>query len=256
MSSQQAAKTRFAVSPSGTQYAYRRLGTSSGTPLLLLTHFRGVMDLWDPLLLHALAARRRLILFDYAGVGRSTGEVATSVRRSAADVAEFLGLIGEAEVDILGFSLGGMVAQLVALNADPSRLRVRRLVLAGTSTSAGPGVVASPNAATVNEVAGASDVTVDAFKILFFPQSPAGDAAADAWWDRIHERTAATSGEEPAALLSTGYVDGGKGIQAQASQVGLFADPETSRGEDGAFARLPGLKIPILSCRMTTCCRR
>jgi pimeloyl-ACP methyl ester carboxylesterase len=245
MSSQQTAKTQFAVSRIGTKYAYRRIGTSSGAPLLLLTHFRGVMDTWDPAVVNSLAARRPVILFDYAGAGHSTGEVATTVRQSAADVIEFLGLVGETDVDILGFSLGGMVAQLVALNADPQSLRVRKLILAGTGTSAGPGVTASPNQ-DVGEHAGAANPTVDTFKVLFFPKTRAGNIAADAWWDRIHERTAITSGEEPTTLLSTGYVDGGKGIQAQVAQLTSFANPETSQGEEGAFARLPGLKIPIL----------
>ncbi|KAK3358011.1 Alpha/Beta hydrolase protein [Lasiosphaeria hispida] len=244
MSSHQTAKTRYVNTTHGTKFAYRRLGTSSGTPLIVLTHFRGVMDKFDPLLINTLAASRTVVTVDYAGAGLSTGEVASTIKQSADDILEFLGLIGETEVDVLGFSLGGMVAQLVALNADPARVRVRKLILAGTQPSAGEGIVESPNT-DVGTWAGVQNVTVEGFQTLFFPKSREGAAANLQWWDRLNERSVATSGEEPATWLSEGYLDGGKGLQAQGGQIGSWASPEASEGLEGSFARLATLKIPV-----------
>ncbi|KAK1756329.1 alpha/beta-hydrolase [Echria macrotheca] len=246
MSTHQTAKTQFAAHPNGTTFAYRRLGTSSGTPLLVLTHFRGVMDKFDPLVLNGLAARRAVITVDYAGVGQSTGgRVATSVAESADDIILFLGLIGLSEVDILGFSLGGMVAQLVALNADPAKLKVRKLILGGTAPSAGAGVQGSPNAENVGRIAGSAEVTLEGFKTLFFPKTREGDAAAEQWWVRIHERSEKTSGEKPAGWLSQGYADGAVGLKAHVSQLSGWATPDQSVGREGSFERLKGLGIPV-----------
>lgn len=245
MSTHQTAKTQYAVNKAGTRYAYRRLGTGPGTPLLLLIHFRGTMDKWDPLLINTLAASRALILYDYTGVGQSIGEVATTLRQAAADVTEFLGLIGEAEIDLLGFSIGGLVAQLVALNADPTALRIRKLILAGTGTTAGPDVPASPNT-DVGAVASVPEVAIETFQTLFFPKTREGKFASEQWWARIHERGPATSGEDASEFLSTGYRDGAKGIQAQAAQLQAAADPETATGLDGAYERLGELGMPVL----------
>ncbi|VUC29523.1 unnamed protein product [Clonostachys rosea] len=246
MSTQQTAKTQYVKSPNGASFAYREIGNASGTPLVLLTHFRGTMDKWDPLIVNNLAKTHRVITVDYAGVGLSTGEVATSMSQSAADIIQFLELIGESEIDLLGFSIGGYVAQMIALNADPSKLKVRKLILAGTGTSYGPDLKFSPNK-DVGSVAGVKDVDVNVFKVLFFHKNPQGDAAAEAWWSRIHERSAATSGEEASVWLSSGYNDGGKGLMGQVTQGHNFTEiKDKSLGKDGAYDRLSDLKIPVL----------
>ncbi|CZR45157.1 uncharacterized protein FPRO_15668 [Fusarium proliferatum ET1] len=246
MATQQTAKTQYVKSPNGATFAYRQIGNASGIPLVLLTHFRGTMDKWDPVIVNSFAKNRRIITVDYAGVGLSTGDVATSMRQSAADITQFVELIGEKEIDLLGFSIGGYVAQMVALNADPSKVKVRKLILAGTGTSYGPDLVYSQNK-DVGSVAGVKDVDINVFKTLFFPKNAAGDAAAEAWWSRIHERSAATSGEEASLWLSSGYKDGGKGLMGQVTQGHDFTEtPEKSKGEDGAYDRLPDLKIPVL----------
>ncbi|SCV48957.1 uncharacterized protein FFB14_10628 [Fusarium fujikuroi] len=246
MATQQTAKTQYVKSPNGATFAYRQIGNASGIPLVLLTHFRGTMDKWDPVIVNSFAKNRRVITVDYAGVGLSTGDVATSMRQSAADIAQFIELIGEKDIDLLGFSIGGYVAQMVALNADPSKVKVRKLILAGTGTSYGPDLVYSQNK-DVGSVAGVKDVDINVFKTLFFPKNAAGDAAAEAWWSRIHERSAATSGEEASLWLSSGYKDGGKGLMGQVTQGHDFTEsPEKSKGEDGAYDRLPDLKIPVL----------
>ena len=259
MTTHQTARTLYTPpSPSGTIFAYRRLGTPSPSahpvvPLLILTHFRGVMDKFDPLLVNLLSSARPVLLVDYSGVGLSTGPVATSVRQSASDILTFLSLIGETEVDVLGFSLGGMVAQLVALNSESAaegpesksgRIKVRKLILAGTTPSAGPGAQGSPNAEDVGRWAGGKDVGVDAFKVLFFPRDREGDAAAESWWDRIHERGVAAAAT--ATWLSDGYADGGVGLRGQSEQIGKWGSEEGSQGLDGSYARLGGLGIPVL----------
>ncbi|KAF4943647.1 hypothetical protein FGADI_13274 [Fusarium gaditjirri] len=246
MATQQTAKTQYVESPKGVTFAYRQIGNASGIPLVLLTHFRGTMDKWDPLIVNSLAKHRRIITVDYAGVGLSTGDVATSIRQSAADIAQFIELVGETEIDLLGFSIGGYVAQMVALNADPSKVKVRKLILAGTGTSYGPDLVYSQNK-DVGSVAGVKDVDINVFKTLFFPKNTEGDAAAEAWWSRIHERSAATSGEEASLWLSSGYKDGGKGLMGQVTQGHDFTESaDKSKGEDGAYERLSDLKIPVL----------
>src|SRR3954468_24156303 len=94
----QTVKTEFVTREDGNKYAYRRLGPKSGVPLLLLHHFRGTIDLWDPLFVHALSHQRPVILFDNAGIGHSTAQVDNTVQAMAAHVVEFLGLIKVEEV--------------------------------------------------------------------------------------------------------------------------------------------------------------
>ncbi|CAF3470936.1 unnamed protein product [Fusarium graminearum] len=246
MSTQQTARTQYVQSPNGAKFAYRQIGAAFGTPLVVLTHFRGTMDKWDPLVINNLAANRRVITVDYLGVGLSTGEVANSIRQSAADISQFIELIKEPEVDLLGFSIGGYVAQMVALNSDPTKVKIRKLILAGTGTSYGKDL-AQPTNDDVGAVAGVKDVNIDVFKTLFFHKNEQGDAAAEAWWGRIHERKESSCGEEVSQWLSSGYKDQGKGIKGQATQGHDFTmTAETSGGEDGAYDRLSEIKIPVL----------
>src|SRR6476469_1339319 len=112
--SHQTAPTRF-VEAAGVRFAYRRFGKSGGVPLVLFMHFTGTMDHWDPLVTDGLAATREVILFNNAGISSTSGEVPTSVDEMAANAAAFIMALGLAKVDILGFSLGGLVAQEVTL---------------------------------------------------------------------------------------------------------------------------------------------
>src|SRR5450755_2385154 len=113
------APTRY-VEGDGIRFAYRQLGPSSGTPLVLLQHFSGNIDAWDPAVVNALTADRPVIAFDNAGVGRSTGQTPDNVAAMARDAVAFINLLGLSEVDLLGFSLGGCVAQQIA--AEHERL--------------------------------------------------------------------------------------------------------------------------------------
>jgi pimeloyl-ACP methyl ester carboxylesterase len=95
-------------------YAYRRFGSGSGLPLLCLQHFTGTLDNWDSAVTDALASRRQVILFESAGLGRSTGKVPDTVGGMAQHAFAFLDALGLKTCDVLGFSLGGMVAQQTA----------------------------------------------------------------------------------------------------------------------------------------------
>ena len=122
----------------GVSYAYRRFGTaSSAVPVVFLQHFRGNVDNWDPALVDGVAAHHDVIVFDNVGVGGSTGTTPDTVEQMALDAVAFLEALSLAQVDIFGYSLGGFVAQEIALTAPE---RVRRLVLAGTGPKGAPGI--------------------------------------------------------------------------------------------------------------------
>jgi pimeloyl-ACP methyl ester carboxylesterase len=122
----------------GAKYAYRSLGRGAGLPLLCLQHFTGTLDNWDPAVIDPLARRREVILFDNAGIGRSSGVVPPTVSAMARHAFAFLDGLGIPVCDVLGFSLGGMVAQQMALDR-PSIFR--RLLLVGTAPRGGDDIM-------------------------------------------------------------------------------------------------------------------
>src|SRR5271168_1177701 len=134
--SHQTAPTRF-VEAKGVRFAYRRFGKSGGAPLVFNIHFTGTMDHWDPAVTDGFARNREVILFDNAGISLSSGEVPTSIEEMAPDAAAFIKALGLTEVDVLGFSLGGLIAQTLAI-AEPKL--VRRVVLVGTGPRSGEGM--------------------------------------------------------------------------------------------------------------------
>ncbi|TVY57512.1 2-hydroxy-6-oxononadienedioate/2-hydroxy-6-oxononatrienedioate hydrolase 2 [Lachnellula cervina] len=186
MATQQTAITQYAL-VNGVKAAYRRLGKSSGIPLVMMIHFRGNMDFWDPALINRLAKSRPLILFDYPGVGHSEGEMPTTFQGWAAHIVGLVEVLHIKEIDLLGFSMGGAAAQYVALNAPGL---VRKLILAGTRTSITPNSTRGPPEIFA---ALATSTTEEEFKasiaLSFFNPSPHGQAAAQASWDRIMSRT-------------------------------------------------------------------
>src|SRR5258705_9065396 len=132
----QTAPTQF-VEANGIRFAYRRFGKSGGVPLVLNQHFTGTMDHWDPAVTDGLATEREVILFNNAGVSSSSGEVPTSCEQMATNAVSFIKALGLRRVDVLGFSIGGFVAQEITLQAPD---RVRRLVLVGTGPRGGEGM--------------------------------------------------------------------------------------------------------------------
>jgi pimeloyl-ACP methyl ester carboxylesterase len=125
------------VEAAGAEFAYRRFGRPGDLPLVMLQHFRGNLDNWDPALTDALAAEREIILIDYAGVGSSTGEPSGSIAQTARQIIASADALALGEIDLLGFSIGGFVAQEMAL-VRPTL--VRRLVLAATGPKGAPGM--------------------------------------------------------------------------------------------------------------------
>jgi pimeloyl-ACP methyl ester carboxylesterase len=174
------APTRY-VEGSGIRFAYRQLGPSTGTPLVLLQHFSGNIDSWDPAVVNALAADRPVIAFDNAGVGRSSGQTPDSIAEMARDAVDFINLLGVPEVDLLGFSLGGCVAQQIA--ADNGRL-VRKLILVGTAPKGG-----EEHLLAVLQDAFSQTSAPDPRLPLFFTNSPASQTAGMAFLKRTKIRT-------------------------------------------------------------------
>lgn len=121
----------------GVTYAYRRFGTGSGIPLVFLQHFRGNTDNWDPALVDAIAARRDVVVFDNTGVGATTGTTPNTVEQMADDAIAFILALGFEQVDLFGYSLGGFVAQDIAVT-QPAL--VHKLILAGTGPKGAPGM--------------------------------------------------------------------------------------------------------------------
>ena len=174
------APTRY-VEGGGIRFAYRRLGSWTGTPLVLLQHFSGNIDGWDPAVVNRLAAHRPVIAFDNAGVGRSTGRTPHDVATMARDAVTFISLLGLSEVDLLGFSLGGCIAQEIA--AEYGAL-VRKLILVGTAPQGGEEHLL----AVLQAVFSKTDAP-DPRLPLFFTPSSASQSAGLAFLNRVKART-------------------------------------------------------------------
>jgi len=129
----QTAPTQF-VEANGIRFAYRRFGKSGGVPLIFNMHFTGTMDHWDPAVTDGFAKNREVILFNNAGVSSSSGEVPTTVEKMGANAVAFIKALGLTKVDVLGFSIGGFIAQEIALQVPDL---VKRLVLVGTGPRGG-----------------------------------------------------------------------------------------------------------------------
>src|SRR5258705_3740599 len=181
--SHQTAPTQF-VEAKGIRFAYRRLDNSRGMPFVFNMHFTGTMDHWDPLVTDGLAATREVILFDNAGISRTSGRVPTSVEEMAANAAAFIKALGLAKVDVLGFSLGGLVAQELTLH-NPAL--VRRLVLVGTGPRGGEGMATlTPEA---QAVFGATYARPDDVWLgVFFTPTEKSQAAGRAFLKRFRQR--------------------------------------------------------------------
>ena len=171
----------------GQRIAYRRIGPATGVPLLLLNRFRGTMDHWDPQLVDRIAGQRPVLMFDQPGFARSTGAPPDALPGFAAAAAKVVRALGHKQVDVLGFSMGGMVALQLVL--DHPGL-VRRLVVAGS----GPGYV--PHIPPGGE-AGAPEVWAAAtkpvnddgdFLFLFFENTPTSQAAGRDYLARLQKR--------------------------------------------------------------------
>ena len=180
------APTQF-VQTSKEKYAYRRFGKRSGVPLLLLQHFTGTLDNWDPILTAALAAEHDIILFDNAGIGKSSGTVPTTIAGTAEHGLAFLHALGISSCDVLGYSLGGMVAQQMVLD-QPNVFR--KIILAGTAPRGGEDVMhlEKPSIGKYFQ-----DPNLKGYEILqkiFFAPTDSSQAAGKEFIDRLMLRQA------------------------------------------------------------------
>ncbi|MBY3597864.1 alpha/beta fold hydrolase [Rhizobium bangladeshense] len=164
----------------GIRFAYRRLGPDTGTPLILLQHFTGTIDSWDPAVVNGLATDRNIIVFDNAGVGASSGTVPDNVGQQAADAETFIRALGFDEVDLLGFSLGGFLAQIMASRVT---LKVRKMIVAGSAPRGG-----EEHLLQVVEGAFAKNAR-DVRLPLFFTPSKKSQLAGEAFVNRALART-------------------------------------------------------------------
>lgn len=174
------------ISAGGVDFAYREYGQANGsTPVVLLGHLAAVLDNWDPRVVDGLAAKHHVIVFDNRGIGASTGAPANTIEQMADDAVTFIKAKGLQQVDLFGFSMGGMIAQEIVLK-EP-RL-VRKMILAGTGPAGGTGI------STVGRVANydllrATFTFQDPKQFLFFTRTPNGIQAGKAYLKRLQERS-------------------------------------------------------------------
>jgi pimeloyl-ACP methyl ester carboxylesterase len=207
-------------------YAYRRIGGGFRPPLLCLQHFTGTLDNWDPEVTDPLGADREVILFDNAGVGRSTGTVSTTVKSMAAHAADFLDRLGVTSCDVLGFSLGGMVAQQMALDRP---LGIRRMILVGTAPRGGNGIMQLQKPSLATHF---GDPTLKGYAVLqkiFFAPTSSSQAAGAAFIERLAQRS-----ED---------LDTQSGSSVAAAQMAAFREWEKT---SGGFPDLAQIEQPTL----------
>jgi pimeloyl-ACP methyl ester carboxylesterase len=167
----------------GIDYAHREIGSST-VPLVLLQHFRGNLENWDPQLVDALAAQRRVVAFDNAGVGATTGTTPDTIEQMARDAIAFIATLNTPHVDILGFSIGSFVAQEIALIRPDV---VRRLVLASAAPRGGAGMHGW--APEVINAVGQPQPDPNGYLDVFFTSSAASRQAGQETLGRIYGRT-------------------------------------------------------------------
>ena len=208
-------------------YAYRRFGQGPGRPLLCLQHFTGTLDNWDSAVTDPLATTREVILFDNAGVGRSSGNVPGTVSAMAKHALAFLDALGLASCDVLGFSLGGMVALQMALDRPAI---VRRMILVGTAPRGGEDIMHLEKPSLARHL---QDPKLQGYAILqklFFAPTASSQAAGQAFIERLAQRK-----ED---------LDRASGPEVAAAQMAAFRDWEQFEGE--GFAELRDIRCPVL----------
>jgi pimeloyl-ACP methyl ester carboxylesterase len=173
------------LSAGGVDYAYRQLGPGTGVPMIFLTHLAAVLDNWDPRVVDGIAAKHRVITFDNRGVGASSGSTPTTIEEMATDAVTFIRALGFDQVDLFGFSMGGMITQVIA-HKEPQL--VRKMILAGTGPAGGEGID-KVTRITYLDTARALLTRQDPKQFLFFTRTPNGRRAGKQFLARLKERT-------------------------------------------------------------------
>jgi pimeloyl-ACP methyl ester carboxylesterase len=173
------------IAAGGIDFVYRELGQQhGGTPVVFLNHLAAVLDNWDPRVVDGIASRHHVIAFDNRGIGASTGAPASSIEQMAADAITFVKAQGHQRVDLFGFSMGGMIAQEIALK-EPQL--VRKMILAGTGPAGGEGISGVAGVANLDLIR-AFLSGQDPKQFLFFTRTPAGISAGKDFLARLNER--------------------------------------------------------------------
>ena len=220
----QTAETRF-IDAGGVRFAYRRFGSPGATPLVMLQHFRGNLDNWDPALTDALAREREVILVDYPGVSSSSGAFGPTIADTARSMIAFVDALDLTEVDLLGFSIGGFVAQEMAL-IRPAL--VRRLVLAATGPKGAPGMHRWRE--DIAEAARLEQGTAESLLHIFFALTETSRALGGEFLGRFMARTA--NRDEPSSIAAR---------DAQYDAIVEWGIPD-----HGALQRLTAIRCPTL----------
>lgn len=209
------------------KYAYRRFGTKSKHPLLFLQHFTGTLDNWDPAVTDPLAAEHDVILFENAGIGRSTGKAPPTIAEMAQHVFAFLETLGIDNCDVLGYSLGGMIAQQMALDNPKA---IRKMVLVGTAPRGGEDIMHLDKPSIDKHV---KDPALKGYQVLqkiFFAPTDSSQAAGQEFIERLIQRQ--QDREPPAAP------------QVAQAQMAAFREWEKFTGE--RFGDLRCIQQPTL----------
>jgi pimeloyl-ACP methyl ester carboxylesterase len=220
------APTQF-LQVNGHSYAYRRFGNGSGLPLLCLQHFTGTLDNWDSAVTDPLASGRDVLLFDNAGVGRSTGDVPGTIAGMAGHAMAFLDELGIKRCDVIGYSLGGMVA-LQMVQDRPSIFR--RMILVGTAPRGGEDIMHLEKPSLAKRVQDPTNRGYDVLKKIFFTSSPASQAAGEAFIRRLSQRK--------------DDLDPPSGPKVASAQMAAFREWEEFNGR--RFAELGAIRHPTL----------
>jgi pimeloyl-ACP methyl ester carboxylesterase len=219
------APTQF-VDAAGIRFAFRRFGKRAGIPLVLLQHFTGNLDNWDPAVLDGFAKDREIIIFNNRGIASTDGVVPATYVEMAEDTEAFIDALGIKTIDLLGFSMGGGVAQLVAQGRPDL---VRRLILVGTAPRNGDGMqgLSSEAQAIFGKVRAVQD---EVWMDVFFTQSEKSQAAARKFLDRYRARTVNRDVNISDAVAP-----------AQMAAIGEWGQPKGER-----FAYLKDIRQPVL----------
>src|ERR1700694_1092870 len=221
----QTAPTQF-VEANGIRFAYRRFGKAEGVPLVFNMHYLGTMDYWDPTVTDGLARDREVILFDNAGVSSSSGEVPTTFEQMGANAVAFSRALGVSQADSLGFSIGGMVVQEIALQAPDL---VRKLILVGTGPRGGEGMASLTQVA--KRIFGAPyDPPEHLWLAVLFSPSEAAQAAGKEFLKRKHLRQ---EGRDPE-------------VNDKVSPAQVEAMDKWDVQREGSYGYLKTIKLPAL----------
>lgn len=209
------------------RYAYRRFGNENGRPLLFLQHFTGTLDNWDPAVTDPIAARREVILFDNAGVGLSSGEVPNTIAGMSHHVLNFMDGLGIDECDVLGYSLGGMVAQQAAQDR-PSIFR--KVVLVATAPRGGEDIMHLDKPSLAKYFNDPALAGLARLQKIFFTPTASSQAAGAAFIGRLAQR------KDDRDLAS--------GPEVAQAQIAAFREWERFSG--ARFADLQKIGQPVL----------